>query len=424
MKSFLCGMSLALCLAAGAMPAHADLQQSLEREYTASNANTYTVTEGNVDNFKQIVADPKVNVVCFQVGAENYKDEYTPIIMEWVRQGGSLWFYDARLADKFGMEMYELRADQFKGQPESGEIGEHSVPGVAVTVMPIKSHAVSTGVASVTVFLPQFETERKVYGTIMPHEGTENLLQFAADSPAIVALRREGFGTVVYKTLLWEKSLSGERFQRNLIDFCAGYGVPGMGGEGRVGELLSDKANFVTGTAVGSTAGTAAETQATSAEVATKAEVTEEGKDVSKAVSSMGEEQAAGEKATPSEVTEGKMPEELAASSKETIAEGAVQLPTQDRMFVAGEGQAKCGRVDMVIEFESGTGSHHFQPGELRRLERGQFGNLDIAELQDGQILKGYLISPKITISTDDGAYTCEKRSLRYIEFGAPQDKK
>ena len=407
MRKFVIGLALSCCMMGAVLPARADLQGSLLNEYSASEkGDTYSVTDSTVKHLDEVLNNPNIRIICWQVAYDKYNEEWTPRLLEWVRRGGSLWFYDARLADRFGMEMYELRGEQFRGNPEKGDIGDVKMKGRAVTVFPVQNHAVSTGVGSVAAFLPILDEKRDIYGSIVPHEGTLNLLQFAADSPALAALRREGYGTVVFKPLLWEKSLSGERFQRNLIDFCAGYGVPGMGGEGRVGEVLQQKQNFVEGTAFSGTS----ETE----------DAAEKKSESGNTQSFSGENSAS---ALDSTIAEARNLYSGESQQQNAGSENAEVSGLQDSMKVAGETTPRCGTVvTKKIDFEGGSESYHLEPRELRRLVIGQHGSLDTAELRSGRVIKGFMLNTSVSIETKDGVYNCPKSSLQYIDFGGKQE--
>ncbi|MDO5296514.1 MAG: hypothetical protein Q4F00_07780 [bacterium] len=406
MRKFFLGLALSCCLCWPAGPARADLQESLLNEYSASEkGDTYSITDSTVRNIDEVLSNPNIRIICWQVEYKNYDEAWTPRLLEWVRNGGSLWFYDARLADRFGMEMYELRGDQFRGNPEKGDIGDVKMKGRAVTVFPIQNHAVSTGVGSVAAFLPVLDEKRDVYGSIVPHEGTLNLLQFAADSPALAALRREGYGTVVFKPLLWEKSLSGERFQRNLIDYCAGYGVPGMGGEGRVGEQLQQKQNYVKDTAY-------------------------RGSSASEMTGNAAQEPAAasGSQGGTGSALDSTIAEARSLYNADSQAKSASNEPpaavSQDSMKVAGEQSPRLGRViTKEIVFEGGSESFRLSPAEMRSLVMGQHGNLDTLELRSGRIIKGFMTTTSVSIETKDGVYDCPKSSLQSITFGDNQEQ-
>ena len=404
MRRFVIGLALSFCVCGAVLPARADLQGSLLHEYSASEkGDTYSVTDGTVGHLDEVLSNPNIKIICWQVAYDRYDEAWTSKLLDWVRQGGSLWFYDARLADRFGMEMYELRGEQFRGNPEKGDIGEVKMKGRAVTVFPVQNHAVSTGVGSVAAFLPVLDEKRDIYGSIVPHEGTLNLLQFAADSPALAALRREGYGTVVFKPLLWEKSLSGERFQRNLIDFCAGYGVPGMGGEGRVGEVLQEKKNYVQGTAFA--AAPASEKAAEDSGAKNTAEAADR-------------KEAAGSGSLDSAVAEARKLYSESSPTSKGVGDNSPSAQ-QDSMKVAGEASPRCGRVAVKeIIFEGGSESYRFSPAEIRSLQIGQHGNLDTVELRSGRTVKGFMLNTSISIETSDGMFECPKKNLQSITFG------
>ncbi len=403
MRKFLLGLAVVSCLLVPAWPARADLQGSLLQEYaTTAASSTYAINEDSGKHLTDILNNSNIKVICLQANYDKYDPTWTPRLMEWVRQGGSLWFYDARLAPQFGFEQFELRGEQFRGQAENGEIGKTNFAGRAVMVYPFQSHAVTTGVASVAAFLPLLDRERDIYGAVVPKEGVSTLLQFAADSPALAALRREGYGTVVFKPLLWEKTLSGERFQRNLIDYCAGYGVPGVGGEGRVGEQLSDKRQYVSGSQQDVIA-LALDKKEGGAQGAAKAE----DDPVAQARSAM--QAASGDVMTKSD-------------AKEPHPDATAEVETFDRLIVYGNDEPRCGKVETwQFKFEGGSSSHTFTPEDLSSIEIGEYGNLDKAILKDGRTITGFLLTNVITIRTDNGSFSCKKGDMKKLEFGVPK---
>lgn len=201
------------------------------------------MTRGNAYNVKDTLDDPTVRIFILQIPFEQFDLSCCPAIVDWVRQGHSFWFYDSRYAPYFGMKAYALSGKQFKGRNESGELGNYKYNGRAAGVLTMSKQDVMTGVGQCTVFLPLVGDDN--YSAVALGGDTLPLLQFASDSPALAAMRREGKGLIVFKPLLWPESLSGKRFQYNLLEFSAGFGVPGVGGEGRLGELIGPKAEYV-----------------------------------------------------------------------------------------------------------------------------------------------------------------------------------
>lgn len=201
------------------------------------------MTRGNAYNVKDVLADSTVRIFILQIPFEQFDLSCCPDIVNWVRQGHSFWFYDSRYAPYFGMKSYALSGKQFKGRNESGELGNYKYNGRAAGVLTMSKQDVMAGVGQCTVFLPLIGED--TYSAVALGGDTLPLLQFASDSPALAAMRREGKGLIVFKPLLWPESLSGKRFQYNLLEFSAGYGVPGVGGEGRLGELIGPNANYI-----------------------------------------------------------------------------------------------------------------------------------------------------------------------------------
>ena len=201
------------------------------------------MTRGNAYNVKDVLADSSVRIFILQIPFEQFDLSCCPAIVDWVRQGHSFWFYDSRYAPYFGMKAYALSGKQFKGRNETGELGNYKYNRRAAGVLTMSKQDVMTGVGQCTVFLPLIGDD--TYSAVALGGDTLPLLQFASDSPALAAMRREGKGVIVFKPLLWPESLSGKRFQYNLMEFSAGFGVPGIGGENRLGELIGPNANYV-----------------------------------------------------------------------------------------------------------------------------------------------------------------------------------
>lgn len=229
--------------------ARADIGQTLLSEYhDYSSLGVRVVGGGTYKELKPILENPEVKILILQVPYEKYDLACTAPILAWVRQGHAFWFYDSRYGPYFGMHPYPLKAEQFRGKPESGAIGSVKYNGMACVAMNLSEHPVMTGVGQCSIFLPLIGDN--TYSAVDCVGDVVPLLRFANDSPALAALRRDGRGVIVFKPLLWVKSMSGERFQYNMLDYSAGYGVPGTGGDGRLGEPIGPQAEYVKGTVI------------------------------------------------------------------------------------------------------------------------------------------------------------------------------
>ncbi|MGM9991984.1 MAG: hypothetical protein ACI376_03930 [Candidatus Bruticola sp.] len=241
--TFLILMLLFICSAAP-LASRANTESAASLNYHPYNElGIKVMTRGNAFNVAELLADPSVRIFILQVPFEQFDLSCCPDIINWVRQGHSLWFYDSRYAPYFGMKAYALSGQQFKGRDESGELGEHKYSGRAAGVLCLSKQNVMSGVGQCTVFLPLVGQDN--YSAVALGGDTLPLLQFASDSPALAAMRRDGKGLVVFKPLLWPESLSGKRFQYNLLEYSAGFGVPGIGGEGRIGEFIGPEADYI-----------------------------------------------------------------------------------------------------------------------------------------------------------------------------------
>ncbi len=204
------------------LPATAQLGSQWKEEFQDPEKHGIRLVE-RVSEIRGAIHDPSVRILCMQAMGDDMPADTHSELLQWVRSGNSLWFYDSRMAPLFGMKPFLLEADQFRHKPEKGVLGGSKRQGMATVAVSFGSHAVQTGVGQVTVFLPEIDNgdETKSYGAVEVAGDTLPLLQFTLDSPAVMALRREGRGLIVYKTLLWNEPLSGDRFQLNLLDYSA-----------------------------------------------------------------------------------------------------------------------------------------------------------------------------------------------------------
>jgi hypothetical protein len=299
-------------------------------------------------------------------------EESSKELLDWVREGHTVWFYDARLAPHFGMRPTFFESTRFRNKPESGQLGGKKYSGVATVAVSLGTHPVQTGVGQVTVFLPSIEGEDK--GDEVEHGGielvgdTEALLQFTLDSPALVACRREGRGLIVFKSLLWTLPLSGERFQSNLLEFSAGYQVPGPAGVGKVGSPPGPEAEYV------------------------------EGQPAEPVVASQPSDAVV-------ETVPATNPEKLSAKGSKP---GPWVLELKDGTILQGELETE------MMEFETGTSSLKLKPEELESLEFGSSVKLDRITAK-GREQSGLLLTSPIRFRTDRGVEEFEKEDLQKL---------
>jgi len=377
---------LALLLALPVLPARAEMAESLRREFHPwSELGVVVLTDSNLSELERLLANPQTRVVAVQVDASRLSVPHAHRLMTWVREGRTVWFYDAHLAPFFGMRPHALKAEQFRGRPEQGQLGDRVLPGVATVALATGSHATLTGVGQATVWLP--ETEPGVYGAVAVEGDTVPLLQFRSDSPALAALRRDGRGLVVFKPLLWVKPLSGERFQMNLMEFSAGYPVPGAGGEGLVGDPPGPQAAWVEG------------------EPAVRLE-------------------GGGER-----VVAAPMPAVLPATPAESSqavpdrpsTPPAPQALYPDRIEVRGEGVLQGRVLTGELRFETTGESLRLPTQSVLWMTIGATTlDLDRLETRDGRRLAGLLLEDELKVELATGVRTVRKRQLSRLEI-APE---
>lgn len=326
-----------------------------------------------VSEMRAAMHDANVRILCLQAFGETLPAETQSELLEWVRAGRTVWFYDARLAPSFGMKPYLLSDEQFRSKPEKGVLGGSKRAGLATVGISYGSHAVQTGVGQVTVFLPEIDNgskEPKSYGAIEVAGDTLPLLQFALDSPALMALRREGRGLIVFKNLLWNEPLSGDRFQLNLLDYSAGFQVPGPAGQGKVGMPPGPEAEFVVGEpALPLLAG------------------------------------------DPERVTS--IPTPPTAAPPKSAHHKAVSrgwsLELKDGTVLQGALEAE------MVEFETGTASLKLKAEELESLEFGSSIKLDRLVTVKGKAQTGVLLTSPLKFRTDRGVEQFEKEDLQRL---------
>lgn len=351
------------------LPASAQMAESLRSEFhKQEELGVQVIKPGEQSSLLAALKDPTVRVLVLQVFEGDLDGATASQLLEWVRKGHSLWFYDARLGPFFGFEPLLLKKDQFTNRPESGEYAGAKREGVATTALAMGGHVVNTGVGQVSAFLPKMG---ETYAAVNVTADTIPLLRFTHQSPALAALRREGRGLIVFKPLLWPEALSGDRFQSNLLEFSAGFQVPGPAGEGKTGSPPGPSAEFVQG---------------------------KPARPLDQAV-------------TPSVVEPPPVKDPAPTENTES--------PQMDQIEVVGEGSFQGLLLTEKLRFETGTSTLQLHRSEVESLELGMGGQLDVVHFRDGRSSKGLLMQKKIQFEIHGGdTRQLEKRNLRKIRWG------
>jgi len=349
---------------------HAQMAETLKSEFhKEEELGAKAVNAGEVGTVKGMMNDPAVHIIALQVLKEDMDETLVPSLLAWVQAGHTLWFYDARLAPLFGFEPVMMTRKQFTNKDEKGTLGGRSLGGVGTVGLAMGGSVINTGVGQVTCFLPAVEEDK--FGAVNITADTQPLLRFTYNSPAVAALRRDGRGLIVFKPLLWPDSLSGDRFQSNLLEFSAGFQVPGPAGSGKVGKPPGPNAEFIKGNPSSGTP-TAAN--------ATVAPPVEPGH------------------------------EPVVASPKNP--EG------KDEMDVIGEGVLVGQIMNEKLNFETGTSSLKLTRVEVESIELSTAGQLDTVHWRDGHTSKGLLLDKKLEIDVNGESHTVEKKQVRKIRWG------
>ena len=367
-------LSLGVC-------AQAQLNNHLKEEFQDAEKHGVRIVE-HASEIRGAIHDDKVRTLCMQAWDEQVPPDTYTELLEWIRSGHTVWFYDCRLAPQFGMKSYPLNADQFRAKPEKGVLGGGKRSGLATTVVSYGDHAVQTSVGQVTIFLPEIDNGKdqpKTYGAVEVTGDTVPLLQFALDSPALMALRREGRGLIVYKTLLWNEPLSGDRFQLNLLDYSAGFPVPGPAGEGKVGNPPGPDAEYVTGNpATPLVPGDPSVVAVRPPETANPNTTNTHGKDPA----------------------------------------GVWSLELKDGTKLVGDLDAGA-----TLEFETSSESLKLKPDEVSSLEFGNSTKLDKLTTSKGRTQSGIFLSSPLKFRTERGVEEFEKEDLQLLQREAPKEK-
>lgn len=381
---------LFILIMALAMPALAQMGSHLKEEFHDEEKYGILIVDG-VKGVRNAIHNPEVRVLCFQAFDEELPDQTQQELLAWVREGNSLWFYDARLAPKFGMKPYFLHDEQFKHKAETGVLGGEKRGGYATVALSFGGHAVQTGVGQVSTFLPaiqQGKEEPAVYGSVLDEGDTIALLKFALDSPCIMAMRREGRGLIVFKNLLWTDPHSGDRFQRNLMEYSAGFQVPGPAGQGKLGNPPGPEAEYVSGEPAVPLEGAASSSAPETVDQASPDPKNGQGR------SRVGK---AG-KGSPKIV-------------------GSWHLELKDGTTLEGEYEAE------ELRFETGTGSLKLDPEQLKSLVFGSSVSLDKLTTVKGETSSGLFLSTPIKFRTERGLEEFEKENIVALRRAPNQEQ-
>ncbi len=441
--------------AAACSAARADIGSSLKNEFHPYNElGVRVVTDGSMKAITKVTKDPDARILVFQASYGTIDEAAVDVAMQWVRDGHALWFYDSRYAPYFGMKPFALKSEMFKGKVEQGTLGNEKRNGMACAVMATTDHPILSGVGQATVFLPAVDED--VFSAVEVAGDTVPLLQFATSSPALAAVRRDGRGAVIFKPLLWVKSLSGERFQLNLLEYSAGYGVPGWGGEGRSAAEIGPDAEWEEGNpaAFAEPSGNSSAKPGSWDDFEAGSRKKDASSDASQAlkpagvvrdtsstpasgsiVSGLDDSMSTYDKAITGEklsakketVTKRETEKNPYRTDKKAKADKAAEaskerVEVRDLIYLT-DNTVVIGRVEAATLEFMGSSAEHIKTDEVKEIIMGQYGSPDTMITVTGRKELGVWASGKaLRVSTDEGRREFTKAEIKKIEFNVPQE--
>lgn len=203
------------------------------------------------EDLAKLASDPDAyRIVVWQVYPEDAKGDEFDKILPWVAAGGTLWFSDCRFGDKLGFVSAPVGGSEMPPQgckPSFHEFGkEHHHPGADMfgVANPGGGNPVLEGVDYVQGWTVRVEDPSHhgagdaMYSAVRMTKDIQPLLRVdpthgsPLEDRCLAAVRPYGEGYIVFKPLIWEEQYTGGRFQYNLLEWSAGFGVPNMTADG------------------------------------------------------------------------------------------------------------------------------------------------------------------------------------------------
>ncbi|MBR0519105.1 hypothetical protein IJJ97_04875 [bacterium] len=147
---------------------------------------------------------------------ENIPASVVKSLKEYINKGGTLWFYDSRFADFFGMKNSPMEITNVEIKTIEAEYGSGKMTGVGIGATALKGSQVTKGIRRLAVFI--IVTGKNKYSAVKD-EGVIPLLRVPTQKSLVGAIKEIGKGKVIFKPLLWEKEYDGASFQRKLIRY-------------------------------------------------------------------------------------------------------------------------------------------------------------------------------------------------------------
>lgn len=137
-------------------------------------------------------------------------------LKKYIEEGGTVWFYDSRLAGFFGMKNAPMKIKGLETKGMEAEYGSGKMTGAAVGAAAVKGSPIK-GVRRAAVFVILLSED--TYSAVENTEGIIPLLKVPNSKSLVGAVIRIGKGKAIFKPLLWESQYDGAAFQRNIIRY-------------------------------------------------------------------------------------------------------------------------------------------------------------------------------------------------------------
>lgn len=181
----------------------------------------------NFEEIYKLAEKPDMaKILVLQNDASKMNVDIAKIVMNWVENGGTLWFYNSEMAHFFGMENANFTPGDNMVKKVDGEFGEtKKFPGKAMVAVPYGSHPLLSGVTGALIF--SLKLSDGTYSAVKSSSDVKAIMKPSLTSDvAVIAVREVGKGKVIFKPLLWLNRLDGARLQANLLEYSAGFPVP------------------------------------------------------------------------------------------------------------------------------------------------------------------------------------------------------
>lgn len=137
-------------------------------------------------------------------------------LVSYVKGGGTVWFYDSRLAPLFGMTNSPMNIKGLETKGMEAEFGSGKMTGAAVGAVAVKGASPVRGIRRAAVFVILLGED--TYSAVRD-SGVTPLLKVPGQKSLVGAVKKLGNGKAIFKPLLWEQQYDGAAFQRKLIRY-------------------------------------------------------------------------------------------------------------------------------------------------------------------------------------------------------------